>query len=271
MNLIKKLIFSMKVEFNDEVLKGEILIDRQLTVFTGRNGTGKSYAAADIKKKSRHAEFGRLSPMRNAEIENQRKGVYLSKKIGELVNRLETEMFGFEIKAKDGVETVAFGGRTIDVQKAPRSIEMFAPIILNLKYGTFDGGLVVLDTPEAYQDPHNQILIARFIARLANAGLKIVLVTHSNYIIRELNNMIMLSGVKDRRRAEFAEIIDKYAISPECAISTTDVRAYNFEGGEIKETEITRHGFEVKFVDDVIDRILQDRKLQWSDKLNGLE
>lgn len=246
----------MKVEFNDEILKGEILIDRQLTVFTGRNGTGKSYAAADIKKKSRHAEFGRLSPMRNAEIENQRKGVYLSKKIGELVNRLETEMFGFEIKAKDGVETVAFGGRTIDVQKAPRSIEMFAPIILNLKYGTFDGGLVVLDTPEAYQDPHNQILIARFIARLANAGLKIVLVTHSDYILRELNNMILLTTVPEQREERKAKLMKHWKITDKMLLSPDKVRFYNFEKGEINELKwMDNNGFNPKPIEDTINEL----------------
>ena len=38
----------MKIEFNDEILKGEIVIDRPLTIFTGRNGTGKTYAAKKL-------------------------------------------------------------------------------------------------------------------------------------------------------------------------------------------------------------------------------
>lgn len=246
----------MKVEFSDEILKGEIIIDRPLTVFTGRNGTGKTYAAEIIQIKGERA--GLLPTLHNRLCEMVRRK-YLSESIAAIACEMELALFALEITPGDYRAIYKKEGVALPyVDSVPDSLRRFTDIAFKLKYGTKNDGLFILDLPETHQDPHNQVLIARFIVRLANAGLKVVLVTHSNYIIREINNLIMLSGVKDKARAEFTEIMDKCGISAECGISAAAVRAYNFEGGEVRETGVTRDGFEVKFIDDVIDRITDE-------------
>jgi hypothetical protein len=44
--------------------------------------------------------------------------------------------------------------------------------------------------------PENQCRIARLLARLVNAGIKVFITTHSDYIVKELNTLIMLNGDK---------------------------------------------------------------------------
>ena len=61
------------------------------------------------------------------------------------------------------------------------------------------GSVLMIDEPELGIHPANQRLMARLLARLVNAGLNIVVSTHSDYIVRELNSLIMLSGDGDRR------------------------------------------------------------------------
>ena len=58
------------------------------------------------------------------------------------------------------------------------------------------GDLLMVDEPELSLHPENQRRIARLFARLANIGVKVFITTHSDYIIKELNTLIMLNHDK---------------------------------------------------------------------------
>ena len=58
------------------------------------------------------------------------------------------------------------------------------------------GGLLMVDEPELSLHPENQRRMARLFARLANLGVKVFITTHSDYIIKELNTLIMLNHDK---------------------------------------------------------------------------
>ena len=55
------------------------------------------------------------------------------------------------------------------------------------------GDLLMVDEPELSLHPENQRRIARLFARLANIGVKVFITTHSDYIVKELNTLIMLN------------------------------------------------------------------------------
>lgn len=56
--------------------------------------------------------------------------------------------------------------------------------------------LLMIDEPELNLHPENQRRIARLFARLVNLGIKVFITTHSDYIIKELNALIMLKQDK---------------------------------------------------------------------------
>ena len=58
------------------------------------------------------------------------------------------------------------------------------------------GQLLIMDEPELNLHPENQRRIARLFARLVNVGVKVFVTTHSDYIIKELNTLIMLNHDK---------------------------------------------------------------------------
>ena len=58
------------------------------------------------------------------------------------------------------------------------------------------GDLLMVDEPELSLHPENQRRIARLFARLVNLGVKVFITTHSDYIVRELNTLIMLNHDK---------------------------------------------------------------------------
>ncbi len=55
------------------------------------------------------------------------------------------------------------------------------------------GNLLMVDEPELNLHPANQRRIARLFARLVNLGVKVFITTHSDYIVKELNTLIMLN------------------------------------------------------------------------------
>lgn len=65
-----------------------------------------------------------------------------------------------------------------------------------LKHVAQKGDLLIIDEPELNLHPENQRRVARLLARLVNIGIKIFITTHSDYLIKELNTLIMLNQDK---------------------------------------------------------------------------
>ena len=65
-----------------------------------------------------------------------------------------------------------------------------------LHYVAQKGHLLMADEPELNLHPANQRRIARLFARLVNLGVKVFITTHSDYIVKELNTLIMLNHDK---------------------------------------------------------------------------
>ena len=65
-----------------------------------------------------------------------------------------------------------------------------------LRHVAQKGHLLMVDEPELNLHPENQCRIARLFASLVNIGIKVFITTHSDYIIKELNTLIMLNHDK---------------------------------------------------------------------------
>ena len=65
-----------------------------------------------------------------------------------------------------------------------------------LRHVAKKGDLLMIDEPELNLHPENQRKIARLFVRLLHVGVNVFITTHSDYIIKELNTMIMLNSSK---------------------------------------------------------------------------
>ena len=65
-----------------------------------------------------------------------------------------------------------------------------------LRHVAQKGDLLMVEEPELNLHPANQRRIARLFARLVNLGVKVFITTHSDYIVKELNTLIMLNHDK---------------------------------------------------------------------------
>ena len=67
------------------------------------------------------------------------------------------------------------------------------------------GDVLMVNEPELNLHPETQRRIARLFARLVNLGVKVFITTHSDYIVKELNTLIMLNDDKPHLKRISAE------------------------------------------------------------------
>ena len=84
------------------------------------------------------------------------------------------------------------------------------------------GDLFVIDEPELNLHPRNQRSFARLVVRLINAGLKVFITTHSDYIVKELNTLIMLA----QRTPHTRELQKTYGYSEQELVNPDQIRLY---------------------------------------------
>ena len=60
-------------------------------------------------------------------------------------------------------------------------VSELAPVVLFLKHLVEPGDLVILEEPESHLHPASQRQMARAIVRLVNAGVKVIITTHSDF------------------------------------------------------------------------------------------
>lgn len=129
-------------------------------------------------------------------------------------------------------------------------VKSLANLVFYLRYLAKRGDYIIIDEPELNLHPNNQILIARFLGRLVNAGFKVIASTHSDYIIMEMNSLIMLTKPDDKT----ADLRNKYGYAKNQLLKPEQVGAYLFkEGSQRSEMiKVNETGLEIETIDEVV-------------------
>ncbi|GHT20500.1 hypothetical protein AGMMS4957_07590 [Bacteroidia bacterium] len=153
--------------------------------------------------------------------------------------------------------------RKLPFHLAASIVKNLSGLLIYLTYHAKNNELLIIDEPEIGLHPDNQILLARIFAKLINNGIRLLISTHSDYIIRELNNLIMLSSEKD----EVKEKAKEFGYAMDEKINPEDVGAYLFEYNsdknryvDVKRLPVDVNGFEVETIDQAISA-LNDRSM----------
>jgi predicted ATPase len=93
----------------------------------------------------------------------------------------------------------------IPISLTSSSIWELTPIFLYLKRIVKKGDTLIIDEPEAHLHPKNQRIFVKYLVRLVNKGLNIIITTHSDYILEQISNFILLSKISRIDRAEMFE------------------------------------------------------------------
>ncbi|NCR39254.1 MAG: AAA family ATPase [Microcystis aeruginosa W13-11] len=84
----------------------------------------------------------------------------------------------------------------LSMDESSSAVRSLLDIGFYLRHEAQIGDLLIVDEPELNLHPENQRRIAKLFARLINIGIKVFITTHSDYIIKEINTLIMLNHDK---------------------------------------------------------------------------
>jgi hypothetical protein len=146
----------------------------------------------------------------------------------------------------------------LDIHLTSSTVKSLSSLIVYLRHTAKKGDSIIIDEPELNLHPDNQRKIARFFGRLINEGFKVLISTHSDYIVRELNNLIMLSHGFATKKEETQRLLTDYSYHENELIAADKVGVYLFRVGQPVEcVSVEDTGFNVATIDEEIRKLNQ--------------
>ena len=164
-------------------------------------------------------------------------------------------MNGYYAVTRSGIEfrSVSRGNRrfAIPLHLASSSARGLSDFYFFLRHVARRNHLLIIDEPESHLDTANQILLARTLARVVRAGMRVLLTTHSDYLIKELNNLIMLSSRFDKR----ASVMRRLGYAKDDCIAPKRIRAYIAQANGLTRCQVDELGIDMPNFDETINKI----------------
>jgi hypothetical protein len=173
---------------------------------------------------------------------------------GEALHLQKTVLRGkFTVDKEANVTFTPKGGdHPLSLHLSSSTTKTYFGLWFYLEHVARKGDVLMIDEPELNLHPDNQRKLARLLVRLVNLGQRVVLSTHSDYLVRELNNLILLHSRFPGHKA----LRDKYNYDAEEGIAADQIRAWHFDGGEVKPMEICQEeGILATTFDEVINEL----------------
>jgi hypothetical protein len=130
-------------------------------------------------------------------------------------------------------------------------VKSLSLLVFYLRHMAQTGDMIIIDEPELNLHPDNQRLIARVLARAVNRGLKIMASTHSDYLMRELNNLIMLGQDTEEIRALRA----KHGYEEVELLKPEQLGVYLFQNNTAEPVPVDDMGFAVPTIEAEINKL----------------
>ena len=164
---------------------------------------------------------------------------------------IEKEILGGKVKiSKEGeveFSPNASESKGIEIHLTGSMVKSLSSLVFYFRHLAQKNDFIIIDEPELNLHPDNQIKIAKLIVRFINAGFKVMISTHSDFIIRELNVLMMLNSAENKTVAD--KLTKQYKYAQDELLDYNKVGAYFFDNNKNTEIEVTNTGFEVSTID----------------------
>lgn len=180
----------------------------------------------------------------------------LEKKVGDysdLADSIEHELLRGHLSVSEKGDVVfnpEGSAQVLPIALGASVVKTLSNLVFLLRHMLNKNDLLIIDEPEINLHPAAQVVMSRIIARMVNQGLRVMISTHSDYIIREFNNLIMLGNDTPAIKA----LASKLGYSADMPLRaddvTVEVLAFDPDGrvtGHLLPVE--RNGFEVEAID----------------------
>ena len=148
---------------------------------------------------------------------------------------------------------------SLPLMNASSMVSELAPVVLYLRHRVKVGDVLIVEEPESHLHPAMQVEFTRQIAALIQSGIRVILTTHSEWVLEELANIV--------RRSELPKNQEKQVSGSDIALRSDQVGAWLFkpegahEGSKVSEIRLDDSGLYPAGFDDVAVALHND----WAD------
>ena len=136
-----------------------------------------------------------------------------------------------EAPAKTAPSVIAFRpvgwDRDLPLGQASSLTTQMIPLVLYLRHYATPGSTIIIEEPEAHMHPAMQVRFMTAIAQIVAAGVRVLMTTHSEWILSALANIVRASELSDRRQED---------LEVGAVLQRANVGAWLFEPGDAGST-----------------------------------
>lgn len=178
-------------------------------------------------------------------------------KFADLADDLERAILGGTVSISEEGEFLyspeaASEGR-LAIHLTASVVKSLTSLVFYFRHLARKGDFLIIDEPELNLHPDNQRKIARILAKAVRRGFKVMISTHSDYVLRELNHLIMLNKLP-------AEEAAALGYDPEFALDPSKVGVYLVDDHRADSISIEETGFSIKTIDAVVNQLNIDEQ-----------
>ncbi len=137
-----------------------------------------------------------------------------------LTQRLEKEILSGSIrneKSETGYPVFSYHPtgwkEDMPLMNTSSMVSELAPVVLYLRHVVSPGEVLIIEEPESHLHPGMQVEFIRHLAAAVRSGIRIIITTHSEWVLEELANLVRLSELSESDRKGIGGA--DYALSPD--------------------------------------------------------
>lgn len=175
----------------------------------------------------------------------------------DLAEELERTLLGGAVRATERGELhfAPHGSEvSLPVHMSASVVKSLASLTFYFRHLAQRGAFLIIDEPELNLHPDAQRKVARFLGKVINRGFKVMISTHSDFVVRELGHLVMLGNAGEEGRALAREL----GYDVEALLTPEKVGAWLFNEGTATRIPVDGSGFGVRTIDDEIAQMSAD-------------
>lgn len=102
---------------------------------------------------------------------------------------------------------------SLPLMNASSMVSELAPVVLYLRHKVGPDNVLIVEEPESHLHPAMQVEFIRQLAALVRSGIRVIVTTHSEWVLEELANIVRRSKLPEKERKEVS--VSDVALRPE--------------------------------------------------------